>query len=175
MFWIWGLYHICLWRWCTITSTSHCNIVLTVLPDWVHYTTGAKTTVQSRLYTGGFLCDRVFHGSELGNESKPVCWQGQQPRGVCLFCALVVTPSLREHCSSAVSPQLDRVEPRCSLCAPIIPGCPLPLALAAICLSLLTSKQHKHSPSSRADTRRNGFAGCTCWALHCKIIFVPAP
>lgn len=41
------------------------------------------------------------------------------------------------------------VEPRCSPRAPVVPGCPLPLALTAICLSLLTSKQHKHSPSTR--------------------------
>lgn len=41
------------------------------------------------------------------------------------------------------------VEPRCSLRAPVVPGCPLPLALTAICLSLLTSKQHKYSPSTR--------------------------
>lgn len=38
---------------------------------------------------------------------------------------------------------------QCSLCVLIIPGCPLPLTLTAIRLSLLTSKQHKPSLSSQ--------------------------
>lgn len=121
----------------------------------------SRVDLRRRSASQGYSPQGVFHDRVSRGEGDPDLGadKGNHHRGLCLFlcshrdprCLTLVTPAaaLRYHqCRRTV--------------AAIIPACPLPSALPAICLSLLTSKQHKHCPSRRSA---HACKTCTCSPL----------